>query len=128
MIFKTVVCLTNLPDKVVAMFGSHDHNCRKLITCLKPAFRSCDSGTPRSQMQGNRGGRPDQHNHGPTRQPPNLQHDRRPPGTDSNGQHADGGEQPSPSKNLPVLKPVSGVAFSFFKKNLEVSVASQMPV
>lgn len=50
-------------------------------------------------MQGNRGGRPDQHNHGPMRQQPNLQHDRKPPGTDSNGQHTDGGEQPSPSKN-----------------------------
>ncbi|KAF4073404.1 hypothetical protein AMELA_G00258330 [Ameiurus melas] len=54
------------------------------------------------KMQGNRGGRPDQHNHGPPRQPPNLQHDRRPPGTDSNGQHADGGEQPSPNAGLTI--------------------------
>lgn len=51
-------------------------------------------------MQGNRGGRPDQHNHGPARQQPNLQHDRKSQGMDSNGQHTDGGEQPSPSKNL----------------------------
>lgn len=58
------------------------------------------TGTIRSQMQGNRGGRPDQHNHGPVRQQLNLQHDRKPPETDSNGQHTDGGEHPSPSKNL----------------------------
>lgn len=57
------------------------------------------TGAIGSQMQGNRGGRPDQHNHG-ARQQPNLQHDRKTPGTDSNGQHTDGGEQPSPSKYL----------------------------
>ncbi|KAB5522751.1 hypothetical protein PHYPO_G00163030 [Pangasianodon hypophthalmus] len=54
------------------------------------------------KMQGNRGGRPDQHNHGPARQQPNLQHDRKPPGTDSNGQHTDGGEQPSPDAGLTI--------------------------
>lgn len=51
-------------------------------------------------MQGNRGPRSEQQNHGPPRQQPNPQQEqqRKPSGADSNGQHTDAGEQSSPSK------------------------------
>lgn len=51
-------------------------------------------------MQGNRGPRSEQQNHGPQRQQPNPQQEqqRKPTGADSNGQHTDAGEQSSPSK------------------------------
>ncbi|KAL0194323.1 hypothetical protein M9458_012619, partial [Cirrhinus mrigala] len=50
-------------------------------------------------MQGNRGPRSEQQNHGPPRQQPNPQQDqqRKPSGADSNGQHTDAGEQSSPN-------------------------------
>ncbi|TRY80194.1 hypothetical protein DNTS_003424 [Danionella cerebrum] len=50
-------------------------------------------------MQGNRGPRPEQQNHGPPRQQPNIQQEkqRNPQGNDSNGQHAEAGEQSSPN-------------------------------
>uniref|UniRef100_A0A673HTM4 Non-POU domain-containing octamer-binding protein-like n=1 Tax=Sinocyclocheilus rhinocerous TaxID=307959 RepID=A0A673HTM4_9TELE len=50
-------------------------------------------------MQGNRGPRSEQQNHGPPRQQPNPQQEqqRKPSGADSNGQHTDAGEQSSPN-------------------------------
>uniref|UniRef100_A0A672QE46 Non-POU domain-containing octamer-binding protein-like n=1 Tax=Sinocyclocheilus grahami TaxID=75366 RepID=A0A672QE46_SINGR len=50
-------------------------------------------------MQGNRGPRSEQQNHGPPRQQPNPQQDqqRKPSRADSNGQHTDAGEQSSPN-------------------------------
>ncbi len=48
-------------------------------------------------MQGNRGPRSEQQNHGPPRQQPNPQQGK-PSGADSNGQHTDAGEQSSPSE------------------------------
>lgn len=47
-------------------------------------------------MQGNRGPRSEQQNHGPPRQQPNPQQGK-PSGADSNGQHTDAGEQSSPN-------------------------------
>lgn len=83
------------------------------------------------QMQGNRGGRPDQHNHGPGRQQQNLQHDRKSLGSDSNGQHMDGGEQSSPSKNLlaaPSESRFHTIPYIETSTLSVVSVASQMLV
>ncbi|XP_059407085.1 non-POU domain-containing octamer-binding protein isoform X1 [Carassius carassius] len=55
-------------------------------------------------MQGNRGPRSEQQNHGPPRQQPNPQQEqqRKPPGADSNGQHTDAGEQSSPNAALTI--------------------------
>ncbi|XP_051522910.1 non-POU domain-containing octamer-binding protein-like isoform X2 [Myxocyprinus asiaticus] len=50
-------------------------------------------------MQGNRGPRPEQQNHGPPRMQPNPQQEQqgKPSGADSNGQHTDAGDQSSPN-------------------------------
>uniref|UniRef100_A0A4W4DVG2 RRM domain-containing protein n=1 Tax=Electrophorus electricus TaxID=8005 RepID=A0A4W4DVG2_ELEEL len=56
-------------------------------------------------MQGNRGPRPEHHNHGPSRQQPNPQHEqqRKPTGgSDSNGQHTEPSEQASPNVALTI--------------------------
>ncbi|NP_963873.1 non-POU domain-containing octamer-binding protein isoform X1 [Danio rerio] len=55
-------------------------------------------------MQGNRGPRSEQQNHGPQRQQPNPQQEqqRKPTGADSNGQHTDAGEQSSPNAGFTI--------------------------
>ncbi|XP_030638562.1 non-POU domain-containing octamer-binding protein isoform X2 [Chanos chanos] len=53
-------------------------------------------------MQGNRGPRPEQQNHGPPRQPNPQDHQKKAAEGDSNGQHADNTDQSSPNAGLTI--------------------------